>query len=83
MVIGGGNSGREIVERLNDTFKIVFSQRKRIHEPDDKHLHRMRIYSNIATIKGEVQQFNENGAVFKDKTTDFFDTIIFATGKLS
>lgn len=81
-MIGGGNSGRDIVEHLAETAKrVVFSQHKRASESDEQYDHRMSWYSKIATIKDNVKSFSKNGATFIDGTYHTFDAVIFATGK--
>lgn len=79
-MIGGGVSGKDIVERLSKTAsRVTLSRRKRPIGIQLERLHEQLTYSNI-TIQDIVVKFSSTGATFIDGSYQTFDAVILATG---
>ncbi|XP_031632720.1 dimethylaniline monooxygenase [N-oxide-forming] 3-like [Contarinia nasturtii] len=81
LIIGGGSSGSDIVIFISKTAaRVTFSQNPRTNESDELRKTRESVYGPRVTHKGNVERITTDGAIFKDKSQQTFDVIIFATG---
>lgn len=82
-MIGGGVSGRDLVNHLSKTAsRVTFSQHKIPNETTEALKQRQRFYSSKVTLKENVKRFTPNGAEFIDDSRQSFDVVIYATGDI-
>lgn len=80
MVIGGGNSGRDIALQLSKTAnRVTWSRRKSAGPTDEER----KIYGKNVTFKSDAKILTKNGAEFIDGTHQDYTVIIYATGSLT
>lgn len=82
-MIGGGDSGTEIVQKLSKiAARITFSQRTHPNETEEEREKRKSSMPPKTTLQDEVTRFTATGAEFVDGTNETFSVVIFATGSV-
>lgn len=77
-MIGGGVSGRDLVNHLSKTVsRVTLSQ----HKIPNKTTEILKSYSSRVTYRENVKRFTLNGAEFMDGSSQSFDVVIYATGE--
>lgn len=71
-MVGGGPSGRDVVFAVSTKAnKLLFSTHRNLPP---------KLFPENVQLKTDIEQFNSNGAVFKDGSEEKFDVIFFCTG---